>query len=295
LVARASPAAFFQEKAPMFDRIRRSYDLVQASAQVLRQDRHLMLFPLISAVAMVLVALAFLLPVFGLSSIDGLEQNGKLVYSVAFLFYVVQYFVIIYFNTALVGAAMIRLDGGSPTLGDGLRIANGRLPTILGYAVVSATVGVILRAIQERVGFVGRIIVAFIGAGWAAATFLVVPVIVARDRGAFGSISESADLLKRTWGENLVGQGGLGIVFTLLYGALFGVFALFAWLYGPALGPVAIIVALALVALAFLALVLVHSTLTGIYSAAVYRYAAGSSGTPGFDQQVLASAFRTKD
>ena len=79
---------------------------------------------------------------------------------------------------------MIRLDGGSPTLGDGLRIANGRIGTILGYAVISATVGVILRAIQERVGFIGRLIAGLLGAGWAVATFLVVPVIVTSDRGA---------------------------------------------------------------------------------------------------------------
>src|SRR5205823_4836312 len=113
--------------ATMFARIQRSFDLVRATARVLRQDNHLLLFPAISAVAMVLVVLGFALPVFGVEPVD-VDQHGKLVYSLVFLFYVVQYVVIIYFNTALVGAAMIRMDGGSPTLGDGLRIANSRLP-----------------------------------------------------------------------------------------------------------------------------------------------------------------------
>jgi hypothetical protein len=278
----------------MFDRLKRSFDLARASARVLRQDRHLMLFPVLSCVAMLLVLLAFVLPVFGFQSVDGLHHEGTLVYSMAFLFYVAQYFVILYFNTALVGAAMIRLDGGSPTLGDGLRIANGRLPTILGYAVVSATIGVILRAIEERAGFIGRIIAAFVGAGWAAATFLVVPVIVARDRGPFGSISESTDLLKRTWGENLAGQAGLSVVFGLLYAGLFGIVALFAT-YMRSVGPVLGFTLLGSIVLAGLACVLVHSALTGIYSAALYRYAAGGNGTPGFDQAMLASAFRPKD
>lgn len=278
----------------MFDRVQRSFDLVRASARVLRQDRHLMLFPVISAVAMLLVVLAFALPLFGIDgAIDGLDRHGKLVYSAAFLFYVVQYAVIIYFNTALVGAAMIRLDGGSPTLGDGMRIANSRLPAILGYAVISATIGVVLRAIQERVGFLGRLVAGLLGAGWAVATFLVVPVIVAGNRGAFGSISESVDLLKRTWGESLVGQGGIGVAFTLLYLALAAVVAGLFFLFAHT--PAMLVAILLLAFLALLACVLVHATLTGIYSAALYRYAANGSGTSGFDNGVLESAFRSKD
>jgi len=279
----------------MFDRFTRSFDLVRASARVLRQDNRLVLFPVISAVAMLLVVAAFLLPVFGFDALDGLDRNKPMVYSVAFLFYVVQYFVIFYFNTALVGAVMIRLDGGTPTLAGGLRIANGRLPAILGFAVISATVGVVLRAIQERVGFIGRLIVGFIGAGWTVATYLVVPVIVARDRGAVAAISDSADLLKRTWGENVVGQGGLGLAFGLLYFALFGAMGLFGALYLPSMGPAALIAAAVLFVLAFLGLVLIHSTLTGIYSAVLYRFAADGNGAPGFDNGALAAAFRSKD
>lgn len=279
----------------MFTRIKRSFQLVQASAQVLRQDNHLILFPIISAFAMLLVIAAFALPVFGFRSIDGIGAGGF--YSMAFLFYVVQYFVIFYFNVALVGAVMIRLDGGSPTLGDGLRVANGRIGTILGYAVISATVGVILRAVQERVGFIGRLIVGLIGAGWAVATFLVVPVIATCDHGAIDSISESTALLKRTWGENIVGQTGLGAAFGMIYFALIAAAVMFALLVFPAAGtasPVLIVAFVAVVGLGFLACVLLHATLTGIYSAVLYRYAVDGSGTQGFDGQVLGGAFRHK-
>jgi hypothetical protein len=254
-----------------------------------------MLFPVISAAALLLVVAAFALPLFGFRSIDGLGRNG--VYSVAFLFYVVQYFVIFYFNSALVGAVMIRLDGGSPTLGDGLRIANSRIGAILGYAVISATVGVILRAIQERVGFIGRLIVGLIGAGWAVATFLVVPVIVASDRGAIGSISESTALLKRTWGENVAGQVGLGAAFGLVYFGLAGgsvILALLLLLAASAAGPALFVLFGVVVVLAFLACMLLHATLSGIYSAVLYRYAANGSDAPGFDRSALGAAFRQK-
>jgi hypothetical protein len=278
----------------MFDRIKRSFDLVRASAQVLRQDNHLLVFPLISAAAWLLLVAAFALPVFGLGSIDGIGEGG--LYSIGFLFYVVQYFVIFYFNTALVGAVMIRLDGGNPTLADGLRIANGRLPAILGYAVISATVGVILRAIQERLGFVGRLVVGLIGAGWAFATFLVVPVIVTRDRGPMDAISESTALLKRTWGENVAGHAGMGAAFGLVYFGLAGgtVLLALALLAAGIVSPVFFFLFGALVVLALLACVLFQATLTGIYSAVLYRYAIDGSGAAGFDQGMLAASFQPK-
>jgi hypothetical protein len=277
----------------MFDRLKRSVHLAGASARVLRQDRHLMLFPILSAVALLLVLVAFALPVFGLGSIDGIGKGG--LYSAAFLFYVVQYFVIFYFNAALVGAVMVRLDGGSPTLGDGLRIANSRIGTILGYAVISATIGVILRTIQERVGFIGRLIAGLIGAGWAVATFLVVPVIVTSDRGATGAISESTALLKRTWGENVAGQVGMSAAFGLLYFAIIaGAAVLMVMLAAMPPAPVLFFLLVAVTVLALLGCMLVHATLTGIYSAVLYRYAAGGSDAPGFDRSMLESAFHPK-
>jgi hypothetical protein len=277
----------------MFDRLKRSFRLVGASAEVLRQDKHLMLFPIISGLALLVVLAAFALPLFGLASIDGIGRGGA--YSAAFLFYIVQYFVIFYYNTALVGAVMIRLDGGSPTLRDGLRIANGRIGTIFGYAVISATVGVILRAIQERVGFIGRLIAGLLGAGWTVATFLVVPVIASGERGAMDSISESTALLKRTWGENVAGQVGLSTAFGMLYFFLIAggvVLTLFMAKLGAA--PAFYFLFATFAVLAGLACMLVHATLSGIYSAVLYRYAVGGSDAPGFDHGSLASAFQQK-
>jgi hypothetical protein len=279
----------------MFDRIQRSVALLRASLDVLRQDNRQILFPVLSATASLLVLAAFLLPVFGFRSIDGLRGTGKdAVYSFAFLFYVVQYFIITYFNAALVGATLVRLAGGTPTLADGLRIANGRIGAILGFAVISATVGVVLRMIQERVGFLGRLVTGLIGAAWAIATYLAVPVIVAEERDTFAAISESSSLVRRTWGENLVGQGGLGLVFTLVYFALIGGATLAVGLGAHAVGAGAIVAFLGFVVLAILLCAVLQSTLAGILSAVMYRYALDGSGTPGFGGEVLATAFQRK-
>jgi hypothetical protein len=232
---------------------------------------------------------------FGLGAFDGLHRGDTpLTYSVAFLFYVVQYFVIFYFNAALVGCVLMRLDGGAPTVKDGLRLANSRFATILGYAIISATVGVILRTIQERAGFLGRFITGLFGILWNVATFLVVPVLVARDVGPVQSIKDSASLLKRTWGENVVGQVGLGLAFSVIQIAIiFGGAAVIGVAVALNFPLLAIPLAL-LIIVGVLATILFHSALSGIYSAVLYRYASNGDSTIGFDSSALTSAFLPK-
>ena len=280
----------------MFERFSRSWGLIKASAGVLAKDKELLVFPLLSAVCTLIVAAAFVLPAFGMGALDGLREGGMspTAYVFAFLFYLVQYFVIFFFNSALVGAAMIRLDGGDPTLSDGLRIASSKALPILGYAAIAATVGMILRAIQERAGFLGKLVAGFLGVAWTLASFLVVPVLVSRNIGPIDAVKESAVLLKKTWGENLIGQGGVGLVFGLIFFGLIivgggGIVAVAMTGNGMLTG---LVVAVVIVALLLAALV--QAALSGIYSAALYRYAVGAGDSEGFDVQLLGQAFRTK-
>ncbi len=284
----------------MFERFSRSWSLTRASWAVLKQDTQLLAFPLVSALATVLVAAAFALGAVGLWSIDGLTQvrDGGHVSPAMFcfgvLFYVSSYFVIFFCNTALVGAAMIRFDGGEPTVAAGWQVARSRAGSLLGYAIIAATVGMVLRAIQERVGFLGRIVVGLLGVGWTVATAMVVPILVHRDVGPVEAVRESASMLKKTWGENVIGQGGLSVAFGLLYvAAALGAAALCV---GAAMaGSVALIVlAVAASVAALLALALAHSALSGIYSAALYRYATTGAAGAGFDPDVLQQAFARK-
>ena len=280
----------------MFERLSRSWQLVKASGAVLKQDKELLLFPLISSISTLLVLACFAVPVIGLGALDGLTGRGDGVistaaYLIAFLFYLSQYFVIFFFNAALVGAAMIRLNGGNPTLGDGLRIASSKAGSILGYAFIAATVGMILRAIQERVGFLGKIIVGILGAGWTLATYMVVPVLVTRDVGPVDAVKESAMLLKKTWGENIAGQAGLGLAFGLIqFGIIIGGILLVVGAAMTQNMPLTILTA-ALVVVAVLVTALIHAALAGIYSAALYRYASGGEDTAGFNTAVLRQAF----
>ncbi|MBP1634845.1 MAG: hypothetical protein H6Q10_1419 [Acidobacteria bacterium] len=281
----------------MFERLSNSWELVKASAAVLKADRELLLFPVVSAVLSVLVALTFAVPAFLSGFFAG--QDGELSvsaqgYLLAFLFYVVQYFVIFFCNTALVGAAMIRLRGGDPTVGDGFRIAASRTRDILGYAIISATVGMVLRAISERSGLLGRLVVGAVGLAWNLATYLVVPVLVVEDVGPIEAVRQSAGYLKKTWGEQIAGNVGMGLVFGLI--SLVPI-ALGALVFGAAVelqSTALAILAVAGVAVALVAIGLVSSALGGVYAAAVYRYAAeGETGTF-FTPALVKNAFRRK-
>lgn len=283
----------------MFDRLSRSWQLVKASGSVLMEDKELLIFPLISSIATVIVVACFALPVIGMGALDGLSggRHGAFsagAYVVGFLFYLSQYFVIFFFNAALVGAAMIRLEGGNPGVGDGLRIAASKAGSILGYAFIAATVGMILRAIQERVGFIGKIIVGLLGTGWTIATFLVVPVLVTRDIGPVEAVKESAMLLKKTWGENVIGQAGLGVAFALIQFSVIicGVALVIAAAFTQNAALIILTVVFAIAAVILTALI--HSALSGIYAAALYRYANGGTATQGFDSNALQLAFVPK-
>jgi hypothetical protein len=280
----------------MFARFSRSWELIKASGEVLRQDKELLLFPLFSAIATLIVSASFIVPLILTGAFErSIAPGDETAYMVfLFLFYLVQYFIIFFFNSALVGAAMIRLDGGDPTVRDGLRIARSRFVQILGYAALAATVGLILRIIEERAGFIGRWIAGLLGLAFTVATFLTVPILVSREVGPVEAVKESAALLKKTWGENIIGNGGMGILFFLFYLAVIGIGFVFVFGVSQTGNPALIVLTLAMVVLAVVVVALVQSALQGVYSAALYRYASQGDAGGSFSTLLLGEAFRPK-
>jgi len=278
------------------DRLNISIGLVQASSAILLKNRSLLLFPLISMIAALLVLASFAWPSGGIGSLMTLIPDGKAFtnshYAAYFLFYLCEYFVVFFFNTALVGAVMKQLDGEDATFGDGLRIAFSKLYTIFGYALISATVGVVLRAIEERSGWLGRIIGGLLGTSWTLATYFVVPVLAANDVGPIEAVKQSARLFTRTWGETALGATGMGLTFAMFFllvlaGGM-GLTELAKHVFQSEL----MMQAMQLLTIGSLIIVmLIFSALSRIYAVALYRYASDSAGTAGFDTDALALAF----
>lgn len=282
----------------MFNRLSASWQLVKASGAVLRADKQLIVYPIVSGIGSLLVTAAFFVPLWFAGFFDGLTSNFSGVrpveYAVLFLFYLVQYFIVIFANVALVGAALVRLQGGQPTVGDGFRIALRHSGAIFGYALISATVGLILRAIAERAGWIGRIVVSILGLGWNVATFLVAPILVVENVGPIEAIKRSGALLKRTWGEQIIGNVGIGAVMGLISFVVL-LLGIPVVVLAAASGSLALVVgAVALVVVALLALSFIGGALGGIYRAALYRYAATGQIDAGFPPALVQGAFRPK-
>lgn len=294
----------------MFDRISRGWLLMKQSWAVLRLDKELMLFPILSSISCLLVLASFVAPVLfvpqvrqwalaminanGQGNGQGAQAQVQIPAIIGFCFYLVNYFVIVFFNTALVSCAVLRFQGGDPTVGYGLRAAFARLPQILAWALVAATVGWILRMIEERVKFVGKIIVAFVGLAWSIVTYLVVPVLAVEQLGPISAIRRSAELLRKTWGESLVGNISLGIVGFLLSlpGILLAILCPVVAVTAPQ--PLWAIVPAVLAVLYFVGLNIVTSTLRQIMLAGAYLYAAHGQVPTGFSPDLMQSAFRPK-
>jgi hypothetical protein len=285
----------------MAGRFARSWELMKASVAVLRSDKSLLMFPLLSGICTIMVAATFLIPI-GFAFVDDarIRAYGEahhvpaLYYVLMFLFYLVQYTVIIFFNTALASAATQRLRGETVTLADSIAVARSRFPSILGYAAIAATVGMVLRALQERFGFIGRIVIGMIGLAWTVATFLVVPVLANEDVGPVEAVQRSVDMLKRTWGENLIGNAGIGAAFGLITVAaiLASVFLVVAAAASHSLVLLVATIAIVLVGLTLLGMI--QSSLHGIYAVALYRYVEEGEAGDGFDRAMLEQAFRQR-
>jgi len=207
-----------------------------------------------------------------------------------FTLYVANYFVIVFFNVALVGVANSRLMGGTWTFRDGIELAWARKGTILQWALVAATVGMILRTIQERMGLIGRIITKIIGIAWALACYFVVPVLAFEDLTPIEAIKRSSKLFRDTWGEKVIGGFSFSLVsmFLMLPGIGLLVAAIFL---GGARG---LLLGFPLMVLYFLMLSVIMSAVQGIFNAALYRYACFKQVPPAFDAELVTSAWTRK-
>jgi hypothetical protein len=283
-----------------FNRLSMGYDLALSSWKVLLQNKKLIVFPVLSGAACTLVLLSFAAPFLvhreWLDFLDPKVQGGIQppiwAYAVLFVYYFCNYFVITYFNAALISCAIITFNGGQATLADGLGAANSRLPQILAWSLVSATVGVLLKVLENVHEKLGEIISAILGIGWSILTFFVIPVLVVEKVGPFEAISRSTAILRKAWGEALVSHWGIGLFMFLV--ALPGIIVL---VIGLVLLSTALALGIAVIALGsiyLLAMMAIGPTLNGICLAALYQYAAEGHVPQLFDADLLSGAFARK-
>ena len=282
----------------MFRRISNGWALSKQSFHVLMMDKELLLFPIMSGISCLLVLASFALPLWNSKYMDVIMNDQQapqdpVAYIILFAFYFVNYFVMIFFNSALMSCAIIRLKGGNPGIGDGFHSALNRLPQIAGWALVSATVGFIIKMIESRSERLGQFVAGLIGMAWSITTYFVIPVLVVERKNPFEAIKRSVGILRETWGESLVANLGIGLIMLLVTLPLIALIVIGVILLGSGSAMIGGTL-LAIGILGILVTSLISSACQSIVIAAIYLYAAEEEVPAQFDQDLIAHAFAHK-
>jgi len=250
-------------------------------------DKKLLVFPVFSGILTLIVIASFILPLIFAGGVYSLSTNTVAGIILLFLFYLVTSFVVIFFNVGLIACVYARLQGKEMTVGEGLSTATHHLIAILTWAVIAATVGLILRMIEDRAGAVGGIAAALVGGAWSLVTFFVVPVFVFEGKGVLDAIRESWSLFRKTWGESVVGTVSITFVFVAV--GILGLLIVLATLFSGNIIAFLAVLALFIVFVAILAIL--ASAMQGIFVAVLYMYARTGVVPEGFSPNLVSGAF----
>ncbi len=198
-----------------FERLSTGWTITMNSFSILKKNKQLIIFPVLSGISLVLVMGIFILGILAPVGwdVDYINTDNQVVnYAVLFGFYFVNYFIIVFFNMALIHCTKLFFEGEEVSLAIGLKFSAGRIGVIVSWAFFAATVGTILKIIQENTGIVGKIITGLLGIVWGVTTFFVVPVIAYENLGPIAAFKRSTQLMKEKWGESLGSTFSLGLI-----------------------------------------------------------------------------------
>lgn len=273
-----------------FDRLSNGWEIAKTSLKVLKANKQLIIFPILSGLSMILILGSFFVAVFASAgwNFDNLRDtdNKAVYYVLLFAFYVVNYFVVVFFNMALMHCAKLYFDGEEVTVTAGINFSLSRIGVILSWSVMAATVGMALRLLQENLGSIGKIITGLIGVVWSIATFFVVPIIAYEKLGPVDALKRSVQIMKEKWGESL----GAGFSFGLIQFACIIGLAIAGGVLGFAIHPVAGIIVFVL---GIFLISAIFSALRSIFISAVYNNINGNLDDH-FNQQLIDGLFQPK-
>ncbi|HVX49132.1 MAG TPA: DUF6159 family protein [Chitinophagaceae bacterium] len=273
----------------IFDRFSNGWTIAQTSFKVLKANKQLLIFPILSGLSVTFILGSFLVVLLSganwkFGNLD-IHRNAA-GYALLFVFYVVNYFIVIFFNMALMHCAKVYFDGGEVSINDGIQFSLSRIGVIFSWSILAATVGLVLKAIQENAGSLGKIITGIIGVVWSIATFFVVPILAYEQLGPVAAVKRSAQLMRQKWGESL----SAGFSFGLIHLLALIVVAIPAAILGMVVHP---ILGIAVAVLGIFLLSAVFSALRSIFVSAVYNNVTGNLEDH-FNQQMIDGLFMQK-
>lgn len=286
----------------MFEKIENSWKLAKECWRVLMLDKEMLMFPALSTLTTIVVFALIAYPFwvsgyFQQPDVVHIDPSQMFALSTLLKYAIITivptyiiYIILTFFNSGLVTCAFIRLCGDDPVLADGFYIAWKRLPQIFTWSILAATVGLILRMIKGRNSVTRSILSSVAGLGWRVASFFVIPVIVAEEKGAIDALKRSGQLIKKNWGEALTLEVGLSI---LGIPAAIPAIVLFLVSFETSQAAPMLSIMLVSIAVIYVFLVsLVFSTLDAIAKAALYMFASGDQIPENFNTEILETMFK---
>jgi hypothetical protein len=244
--------------------------LMRASFALVRRDRGLLLFPLISTASLALTAGSWVFegawlyavgspwPFYVLLGVVGL-------YSLAF--------VGIFFNVALAAAAAGAIDGAEPSFSDAVNIAWLRLGGVAAWAAYSVFVSLVVGLVKSIRGL--RWVGTAAEIAWNFATIFVVPLIALEGEDAPSARQRSFRLAKENWRAE---SGGLAALRAALIVPVFLFYVDFRVLVSGHVHSFAGRALLGAVLLVGFAVVVAASVVRQVFAVELYRTA--TAGAP---------------
>ena len=269
--------------------------IVSESWAILKQDKEMMLFPIMSIISSLVASVAFgilylsILPK-GVES-ELLRGNTIIVYGVLFIYYVVIFFILNFFQAGIYIIAHGRFSGKDLLFKDGIDGALHNAGKIFMWSVISSTVGILLNIIVDKFKFVGVIIAKILGVAWNVMTYFSLPSLVIGNKTISESFKDSALMIRKTWGETIIVNFGVGLIFGVL---MFLGFALSIGIMVLAPSLFVFMSVLALYVVYVIILSIISSTLGSIFKLALYEYASTGVMPAGFSPEVISGAIQRK-
>ena len=264
-----------------FERIGNGWSLALLSFDIIKKNKSLLVFPALSVLSILLIILSFMIGSLILSF--GEWAPGGSIFFWLLIFYFVNSAVVIFFNMALIHCTFKILNGEQASVVEGVRFSFSRIKLVLSWALLSASVGVVLKAIERKHKILTNIVSGMFGLLWSLATFLVIPVLAYENLNVTDAIKRSAFLFNRTWGEQAGATFSFGVIGFLVFCAL-GIFL------GAVILPLNIPVFFILLIFSGSVIGCVMSAAETVFLAATYQYAARIP-VKGFDQEGLKNIF----
>jgi hypothetical protein len=267
------------------ERLSNGWTIALNSLKVLKENKQLIIFPILSGISLLLIVSSFGIAVFASVGWDVREigrPNTIASYALVLAFYIVNYFVVVFFNTALVHCSSLYFKGEEASVNKGIQFSISRIGAIFSWAVFAGTIGAALKIIQDNLGSIGKIITGLIGIVWGVATFFVVPIIANENLGPIDAVKRSIQLMKEKWGQSLGAGFSFGLI-QLGFLIIAAIPTVLVWMINPIAG---IIVG----AVVLMAILSIFSAARTIFITSIYLNITGDP-VENYNQQFVDNLF----